>query len=149
MSPGDAICSSEIFFFSACWCSKPIGLLLDTLRAKLGQKVASQGQPLSKGAHLWLAELHEGTTIKQEAASETPEEASRWKDLQFCLRRMFKVASGGLQVLIPGLCGSVLQSRCSPAEQCGVHKGRCTSSALRCSLDCFDEHVSPFWSLWP
>lgn len=26
---------------------------------------------------------------------------------------------------------------------------RCTGSALRCSLDCFDERVSPFWSLWP
>lgn len=46
------------------------------------------------------------------------------RDLQFCPRRRFKVANGGLKVLIPGLCGSVLQGRYSPAGQCGAHTGQ-------------------------
>lgn len=59
------------FFFSTCCYNKPTGLLLDTLRSELGQKVASQGQPLNKGAHLWLAVLCEGrrhTMMMQETS---------------------------------------------------------------------------------
>lgn len=128
------------FFFSTCCYNKPTGLLLDTLRSELGQKVASQGQPLNKGARLWLAVLCEGrrhTMMMQETGFR---DTLRNLTLEGPAALAKEEVQGGqwwVKVLIPGLCCSVLQSRYGPAEQCGVHTGQQWVSHKRDSLtDC-------------